>query len=118
MMKPTGAAVFDPLTLGEKLSVEFLGGIYPIVGAATFHKDANGGGFVLKLKLGLDSFGSSKPNLVNNRDFPASSVTEQGPSSKLLRWERVATSSELMAFEARFLLIREDKVTWFQLVQL
>jgi hypothetical protein len=117
MMMRAQAAVIDPLTFGEELSTKFLGGIITIVGSVALDKNADRGSFALKLKLGLDRFGARKPGLVDDGDLlPASRVTEQSPSMKLLRGERVSSSGELTAFKARFILIRENEVSWFQLV--
>jgi hypothetical protein len=67
-------------------------------------------------ELGLDSFCSGKPHLVDDGKLGAGRVTKYGSSTILLCREIVAASRELASKERGFVLVREDKVSRLQLV--
>jgi len=72
--------------------------------------DANGRSFTLELQLGLNSFGSSETDLVNNGNLSTSSIAEESAATVFLRRERVTSSGELATLKTRLVLIREDKI--------
>jgi hypothetical protein len=117
LMMTANAAVLDTLTFNEKLGAEFFRSVDAIIGAVILNGHANRGSFTLKLKLGLNGFGSGEANLMNHWDLATSSITEESSTSILLRRERVTTGGEVATLEARLILIRENKISGFQLVQ-
>jgi hypothetical protein len=55
---------------------------------------------------------------MDNGEFATGSVTEDGPSPKLLSSEVITSGGELTAKERGFVLIREDEGTGFELIEL
>jgi hypothetical protein len=89
------ATVFDALTLGGQLSSKFLRGIDTIVGTVVTNVNADGGSLSFKGELGLNSFGPSKPDLMDRSKFPAGGVTEDGATTVFLACDIIPTSREL-----------------------
>jgi hypothetical protein len=77
LMMTANATVFDTLTLfDEKLRAEFLRSVDPVVGAVILDGYTNRGSLALELELGLNGFGASKTNLMNDGDLTTSGITE------------------------------------------
>jgi hypothetical protein len=114
----TDAAVFDALPLGGQFGGKLLGGVDPIVRTVVTDVDTNTSGFTLKSELGLNSLSPSETNLMDDGEFPTGSIAEDGPAAKLLSSEVVATSGELTAEKRGLILVRENQVPRFELIQL
>jgi hypothetical protein len=115
---PADPAMPDALTLGGKCGGKFLGGVDAVVSAVGTDLNANTSSFTFKTKLGLNSLGAGETHLVDDGEFSTGRIAENGPATKLLGGKVVSTRRELAPEKRRLVLVREDKVARFELVQL
>jgi hypothetical protein len=105
LMVTANPAVLDTLSFDEELGAELFRGVDPIIGAVLSNKNANRCSLTFELKLGLNSFRPSKPNLVDDRDLATGSVAEERATTILLRREGMATGSKLATLETGLVLV-------------
>jgi hypothetical protein len=117
VMMATDTAVLDALTLGGQLSGKLLGSLDPIVGAVGTGLNARSGSFAFKTELGLNGLSSSETDLVNDGEFGAGSVTKDGAAAELLGTEIIPSCGELSAKKWGLVLVRENQVAGFELVE-